>query len=83
LVVFVLVMIWVLPRLWRGIKGVFGWLRRKLGGRAPKPAEPATDQPSVDTTEQPPDTPEPSVNTTDQPPDTVEPSVNTTDRPAS
>ena len=33
---FILLSIWLLPKIWRGIKGVFNFLRRKLGG-APEP----------------------------------------------
>jgi hypothetical protein len=33
LVVFVLLAIWLLPKLWKGIKGVFGYLKRILGGK--------------------------------------------------
>ena len=41
LLVFIVLMIWLLPKLWRGIKIVFAAIRRFLGG---KPAEePATD----------------------------------------
>ncbi len=32
LVVFILLMIWLLPKLWRGIKGVFAFLGRLFGG---------------------------------------------------
>jgi hypothetical protein len=35
---FILLMIWLLPRLWRAIRKVFAWLRRKLGGQAPETA---------------------------------------------
>ena len=31
LVVFILIVIWLLPKLWRGIKNLFNWLGRKLG----------------------------------------------------
>jgi hypothetical protein len=31
LILFILFMIWALPKLWRGIRKVFGFLRRKLG----------------------------------------------------
>jgi len=31
LILFILFMIWALPKLWRGIKKVFGFIRRKLG----------------------------------------------------
>lgn len=31
-VLFILLMIWLLPKIWRGIKALFGWLKRKLGG---------------------------------------------------
>lgn len=32
LVLFIAAMVYLLPRIWRGIKRVFAWLRRKLGG---------------------------------------------------
>lgn len=31
LAVFILMMIWLLPKLWRAVKRIFGWLGRKLG----------------------------------------------------
>jgi len=31
LAVFILLLIWLLPKLWRAIKGLFNWLGRKLG----------------------------------------------------
>jgi len=31
LILFILFMIWVLPKLWRGIRKIFGFLRRKPG----------------------------------------------------
>ncbi len=31
LVLFILLMIWLLPKIWRGVKKVFGWLGRILG----------------------------------------------------
>jgi hypothetical protein len=39
LVLFIVLMIWLLPKLWRGIKKVFGWLGR-LSGAGGKPAVP-------------------------------------------
>lgn len=33
LVLFVVLLIWLLPRLWRGIRHVAGWLARALGGK--------------------------------------------------
>ena len=36
---FIILMIWLLPRLWRAIRKVFSWLRRKLGGQVPETAE--------------------------------------------
>jgi hypothetical protein len=38
LALFILLSIWLLPRIWRGLKSVFNFLRRKLGG-APEPEE--------------------------------------------
>ena len=32
LVIFIAAMVYLLPRIWRGVKRVFAWLRRKLGG---------------------------------------------------
>ena len=32
LVLFILLSIWLLPKIWRGIKKVFGFIRRTLGG---------------------------------------------------
>ncbi|MGB5473995.1 MAG: DUF4126 domain-containing protein, partial [Gammaproteobacteria bacterium] len=37
LVLFILLMIWLLPKLWRGIKKVFGWLGRLFGAGARDP----------------------------------------------
>jgi hypothetical protein len=34
LVLFILMMIWLLPKLWRGIKKVFGWIARLFGAQA-------------------------------------------------
>lgn len=42
LVLFILLMIWLLPKLWRGIKKAFGWLAR-LAGAGGRSATPATD----------------------------------------
>lgn len=39
LVVFILLMIWLLPKIWRGIKLVFAAIRRFLGGKTAEPAE--------------------------------------------
>jgi hypothetical protein len=35
LILFIALMIYLLPKLWRGIKKVFGWIVEKLGGGAP------------------------------------------------
>jgi len=36
--VFILLMIWLLPKIWRGVKKVFGWLGRVLGiSKSPEP----------------------------------------------
>jgi len=32
LALFIAVSVWLLPKIWRGLKRVFNWLRRKLGG---------------------------------------------------
>lgn len=41
LVLFVAGVVWLLPKLWRGLQRVFAWLRSKLGGAAPEiPAAP-------------------------------------------
>ena len=37
--VFILLMIWLLPRIWRGIRKLFAWLRQRLGGGSPPPGE--------------------------------------------
>jgi len=55
LVIFFALALWLLPKLWRGLKGVFAFVRRKLGG-APAPAVAAApptagsgdDDPSVE-----------------------------------
>ena len=33
--VFISLMIWLLPKIWRGIRKLFAWLRQRLGGSAP------------------------------------------------
>ncbi len=38
-VVFVLLLIWLLPRIWRGIKKVFGFIFRLFGGQEPAETE--------------------------------------------
>lgn len=42
LIVFILLLIWLLPKLWSGIKAVFSWLGRLFrgGDKAPDPSEP-------------------------------------------
>lgn len=40
LVIFLLVVAWLLPRLWRGVKGVVAFVRRKLHGRDIDPPAP-------------------------------------------
>jgi hypothetical protein len=51
LAVFLLLLIWLLPKLWRGIKRVFGAVARWLGGEnkaaGAKPADPAGDAPEA------------------------------------
>ncbi len=46
LVVFIGLMVWLLPKLWRGIKAVFGALARRFGGASEnKPWPPRLDHP--------------------------------------
>jgi hypothetical protein len=40
LVLFIALLIWLLPKLWRGIKRVFGAIARFFGGGKPAPEEP-------------------------------------------
>ncbi|GGO85106.1 hypothetical protein GCM10011348_32890 [Marinobacterium nitratireducens] len=40
LVLFIVLMIWLLPKLWRGVKRVFRFLARLFGGGEPEPAPP-------------------------------------------
>ena len=50
LVVFIILLIWLLPKLWRGIKRVFGWLGRKLGfikEEPPLQADPEISKPAT------------------------------------
>ncbi len=35
LAVFIVLMIWLLPKIWRGLRKLFAWLRQRLGGGAP------------------------------------------------
>jgi hypothetical protein len=44
LAIFVAGMVWLLPRIWRGIKAVVAWVRRKLGGGEPEPGSPPVEQ---------------------------------------
>ncbi len=37
LVIFILLLIWLLPKLWRGIKKVFGFIARLFGAKEPDP----------------------------------------------
>jgi hypothetical protein len=37
--VFILLMIWLLPRIWRGLRKLFVWLRQRLGSDSPPPGE--------------------------------------------
>jgi hypothetical protein len=37
--VFILLMIWLLPRIWRGIRKLFAWLRQRLGSGSPPAIE--------------------------------------------
>jgi hypothetical protein len=37
--VFILLMIWLLPRIWRGLRKLFAWLRQRLGSGSPPPSE--------------------------------------------
>jgi hypothetical protein len=40
LIVFILLMVWILPKIWRGIRKVFGWLFRMLGSKDQPDAPP-------------------------------------------
>ena len=42
LILFILLMIWLLPRLWRGIKKVFGFIGRMFGADNNDPASSVT-----------------------------------------
>lgn len=46
LVLFILLLIWLLPKVWRGVKKVFGWLLRLFGGGEPEGAPPAPKLPA-------------------------------------
>jgi len=50
LILFILFMIWALPKLWRGIRKVFGFIRRKLGDNETE-APPDTTPSSASTSE--------------------------------
>ncbi|MGB5540304.1 MAG: DUF4126 domain-containing protein [Gammaproteobacteria bacterium] len=52
LVLFILLMIWLLPKLWRGIRKVFGWLG-KLFGSGGQNTAPARGVPDRDEKQQP------------------------------
>ena len=41
LLVFVVLVIWLLPKIWRGIKAVFAAIKRRFGSRPVEPAAPA------------------------------------------
>jgi hypothetical protein len=45
LAVFIVLMIWLLPKIWRGIRKLLAWLRQRLGGSAPpaRGGEPPAD----------------------------------------
>jgi hypothetical protein len=49
LVVFILLMVWLLPKLWRGIKAVFRFIGEKLGIIEPRPVEQTAAPPPTDT----------------------------------
>jgi hypothetical protein len=44
LILFILLMIWLLPRLWRGIRQVFGFIARMFGTDSNKPVTPETTE---------------------------------------
>jgi hypothetical protein len=46
LVLFILLMVWLLPKLWRGIKAVFRFIGEKLGMVEPRPVEQTAAPPS-------------------------------------
>ncbi|MGB5985832.1 MAG: DUF4126 domain-containing protein [Desulfobacterales bacterium] len=45
--IFILASIWVIPRLWRGIKSLFRWLAKILGMQGPTPNKPGMPPASV------------------------------------
>jgi len=52
LLLFILLSIWLLPKIWRGIKKVFAFIRRTLGGNtADDPPAPALASANVSDTE--------------------------------
>lgn len=54
LVVFLLLLVWLLPKLWSGVKKVFGFLARLFGGNREKP-ETGEGNPDAARTDRPPD----------------------------
>ena len=46
LLVFILFTIWLLPKIWGAIKGVFGWIGRLLGGQRTPLAQAPSNSPS-------------------------------------
>jgi len=58
MIVFILLMVWLLPKLWRGIKAVFRKLRSFFGGKeAPATPEAAAHPVQPESTPEPPDKP--------------------------
>lgn len=44
LVLFIALLVWLLPKLWRGIKRVFGWLLRLFGRQEAEPDKPLAER---------------------------------------
>jgi len=46
LIVFILLLVWLLPRLWRGIRSIFSWLAKLFRGGDSKPPEAGSGPPA-------------------------------------
>ena len=53
LIVFLILLVWLLPKLWRGIKNVFGFLKRLVTGKKQKPDTIIPQETSSDNAMQP------------------------------
>lgn len=48
LVIFILLLVWILPKIWRGIRRIFAWIGRLLSGRKDVPTENSAPSQSED-----------------------------------